>query len=116
MPPKGRQEFVSEEIAPVSGTGRAAAMARGEPGLPERFTWRDREYRVLGVIEQWKSSGPCKSGSDEMYLRRHWYRIVTEPHAVMSVYCERQARSRKRATSRWFLYTVEELAPGGQDD
>jgi len=104
---KGPEEFVSEEMTPVAGTGRAAAMARGEPGLPDWFTWRSTEYRVRGVIRQWKTSGPCKSGAPEMYLRRHWYRIVTEPRAVMTVYCERQARSRKRAKSRWFIYTVE---------
>ena len=98
-------------MTPVAGSGRAAAMARGEPGLPERFTWRDTEYRVLGVIGQWKTSGPCKSGADEMYLRRHWYRIVTEPRAVMTVYCERQARSSRRAKSRWFIYTIEACPP-----
>ena len=111
MTPKSREEFVSEEIVPVPGTGRAPAMARGEPGLPERFTWRGATYRVAGVIGQWKTSGPCTSGSDERYLRRHWYRIVTAPAATMVVYCERQARSRRRAKSRWFLYTTE---PGAE--
>lgn len=103
-----RQKFVSEQISPVPGTGRAGAMARGEPGLPERFTWRGTEYRVVGVTRQWKSSGPCKSGGGEVYLRRHWFQVVTEPRAVMRIYCERQARSRSRAKARWFLYTIEQ--------
>jgi hypothetical protein len=107
MTPDSQQEFVSEEMTPVAGTGDAAAMSRGEPGLPGRFTWRGVEYRVVGLAKQWKTSGPCRSGSPEMYLRRHWYRIVTDPPAVMTVYCERQARSRRSAKSRWFIYTVE---------
>jgi hypothetical protein len=107
MPDDSQDRFVSAEFTPVAGTGRAAAMARGEPGLPARFTWRDEEYRVVGVIKTWKSSGPCRSGGGEVYLRRHWYRIVTEPHAVMNVYCERQARLAKRPKARWFIYTME---------
>lgn len=101
------EEFVSEELVPIAGTADARAMARGEPGLPGRFTWRGTEYRVTGVLRSWKSSGPCKSGANELYLRRHWHTIVTEPHAVMTVYCERQARDRRRAKHRWFVYTVQ---------
>lgn len=112
MPVQKPRQFVSEEITPVPGTGRAVDMARGEPGLPIRFTWRGAEYRVAGVIHRWKTSGPCHHGSGEIYLRRHWYRIRTDPPAVMTVYCERQARSRQRAKSRWFLYTLEPVGDG----
>ena len=107
MPSQGAEQFVSEPIVPVAGTARARDMARGEPGLPARFTWRGAEYRLAGVIRRWKTSGPCHHGSGEMYLRRHWYRILTDPPAVMTLYCERQARRGLRAKSRWFLYTVQ---------
>ncbi len=100
-------EFISEPILPVPGHTQAAGMARGEPGLPLRFTWRDVEYRVDRVLETWKTSGPCHHGSGEMYLRRHWYRVATDPPLVMTLYCERQARTAKRPKARWFLYTVE---------
>ncbi len=101
------QQFVSEPLSPAPGSSDPRAMARGEPGLPRRFTWRDDEYQVIEVVKQWKSSGPCRSGADEMYLRRHWYRIITEPHQVMTVYCERQRRPGGSPKSRWFVYTVE---------
>lgn len=101
------EEFVSERLVPAPLTGDARAMARGEPGLPRRFTWRDEQYSVAGVVETWKTSGPCRHGGGEMYLRRHWYKIVTEPRLVMTVYCERQARSSKQAKARWWIYTVE---------
>jgi hypothetical protein len=102
-----REEFVSEELTPVAGTLDAASMSHGEPGLPERFTWRGREYRIAGLLRKWKTSGPCHHGSGEVYLRRHWYRILTEPRTVMTVYCERQARNAKRPKARWFIYTIE---------
>jgi hypothetical protein len=99
-------EFVCEELLPAAGTFGAAAMSRGEPGLPARFTWRGAEYRVAGVVRQWKTSGPCHSGSDEVYLRRHWYEVLTEPPAVLTIYCDRQAKDRRRPKRRWWVYSV----------
>ena len=110
--PDSREEFVSEEMKPVKATADTASMARGEPGLPARFVWRDREYRVAGVIETWKTSGPCKSGAKEIYLRRHWYKILTDPPMIMSVYCERQPKLPKRPKARWWIYTVEPVGDG----
>ena len=65
------QQFVGEPLKPVRGSGDAVAMSHGEPGLPRYFTWHGETYEVLGILEKWKSSGPCSSGADEMYLRRH---------------------------------------------
>jgi hypothetical protein len=107
MPDRGPEEFVGEAMTPVGGTGDAAAMGRGEPGLPGRFRWRGREYRIAGLIRKWKSSGPCRSGGGEVYLRRHWYKVLTEPPGVMTIYCDRQAKDRKRPKARWWVYTVE---------
>ena len=86
----------------------AAAMSRGEPGLPTRFRWRGVEYRVAGVEQAWKTSTPDRG---EMYLRRHWFRVRCESGEAMTLYCERQARSRGRAKARWWVYSVAS-APG----
>lgn len=101
-----REEFVSEAIEPVESTFNAARMATGEPGLPRQFIWRDREYEIADVLEQWKDSGPCKSGTDEKYLRKHWYRIRTTDGIEMKIYFERQPRSKGQAKARWWVYTV----------
>ncbi len=78
-------------------------MARGEPAWPTAFTWRDREYTIAHRVEL----------EDE---RDRHGRAVSEAPLVrdrdghrrsMTLYCERQARSRSRAKSRWFLYTIE---------
>jgi hypothetical protein len=100
------EEFISEPIEPLTGTFDTAAMTRGEPGLPGRFKWRDREYAVVDVIEAWKETGPCRSGGPEMYLRKHWYKIITEDGTEMTVYFERQPRSKRSNKVRWWLYTI----------
>jgi phosphoribosylglycinamide formyltransferase-1 len=100
------RQFVSEPITPVAATMDARRMARGEPGLPGRFLWRDQEYEVAEVLEQWRETGPCKSGSDEQYVRKHWYRIRTTSGEEMKLYFERQARSGRERTLRWWLHSL----------
>lgn len=94
---------------PVAGTFDAAGMTRGEPGLPGRFVWRDREYAVAEVLEAWKETGPCRSGSNEQYLRKHWYKIRTDDGTEMTLYFERQARTKRQRKERWWLYTVSRI-------
>ena len=101
------EEFVSETIKPIEGTFDAAAMTRGEPGLPAKFIWRDKEYEIAKVLEVWKETGPCRSGSSEIYLRKHWYKIQTTDNMIMTLYFERQARSKNQNKARWWLYTIE---------
>ena len=100
------EEFVSEPITPVAGTFDAAGMTRGEPGLPERFMWREQEYTVADVLETWKETGPCKSGSAEQYLRKHWFKVRTDDGLEMTLYFERQARNKGQSKKRWWLYTI----------
>ena len=100
------EEFVSEPIMPVEGTFDATGMTRGEPGLPSRFVWREQEYEVAEVLERWKESGPCKSGSPEMYLRKHWFKIRADDGLEMTIYFERQARTKRQSKKRWWLYTI----------
>jgi len=42
-----------------------------------------------------------------MYLRRHWYKVLTNPPMIMTIYCDRQAKNRKRHKARWWVYTIE---------
>ena len=101
-----KDEFVSEPIRPVVGTSNAKAMARGEPGFPQQFVWRDKEYALAELLETWKESGPCKSHSREIYLRKHWFRIRTTDNLEMKIYFERQPRTKGQTKNRWWLYTI----------
>ncbi len=100
------EEFVSESIQPVPGTFDTGGMTAGAPGLPERFVWRGNEYTVAEVIDTWKDKSPCKHGSGEQYVRKHWFRIRTTGGEEMKLYFERQARSRRQRKARWWLYTI----------
>ncbi len=100
------EEFISRLIKPLAGTFDTAAMTRGEPGLPKGFIWKDKECVVAEVVEVWKETGPCKTGANEMYLRKHWFRFKTLDGLEMTVYFERQARSKSQSKSRWWLYTI----------
>jgi len=100
------EEFISESIQPVTGTFHPQSMGKAEPGLPRRFRWRDQEYTIVEVLQVWKESGPDKDGSGQMYLRKHWYKVRTEPDLIMNIYFERQSRSKSQAKKRWWLYTI----------
>ncbi len=98
------EQFISEPLSPEDGTFDAGGMARGEAGLPGRFRWRERTYRVVEVLTAWKTTSP-EGGSGEVYLRRHWWEVLTDQELIMKIYCERQQRGRD-AKGRWFVYTV----------
>lgn len=103
--PTPHKEFIAEPITPAEGSFTAAAMAAGEPGCPHRFRWRDDDYEVAQVLETWKTTGPCRHGSGERYVRKHWFRVLTTDGTEMEIYFDRQARSSKKSR-RWWLATV----------
>ena len=74
------ERFVSEAIVPVTATYDTARMAAGEPGLPRAFTWRGRTVEVAAVLRSWRETGKCRHGSPELYVRKHWYEVVTGAH------------------------------------
>lgn len=80
--------------------------AIGEPIVPTRFVWRDREYAVGELLKSWKELSPCGSGSGERYVRKHWYHIRTTDGLEMKIYFERQARSKGAAKRRWWLFSI----------
>ena len=104
------EEFIDEPIKPTPGTGIAAMAATGQPGVPSEFDWGGQRYHLAGIIGSWKTSGPCRHGGGEMYLRRHWYKLLVEPPLIMTIYCDRQARTRN-PKSRWWLYSIEPARP-----
>lgn len=101
------EQFVSEAIEPVAGTGDAARMARGEPGLPRQFRWRGETVTVTGVLRTWRETGDCRHGSGEQYVRKHWFEVATDGGVKMTIYFERQPRSGNKK-DRWWLFSVEE--------
>ena len=106
------ETFICEQIKPVQGTFDTSAMSIGAPGFPHRFIWRKKEYELAEVLETWKETGSCHHGSAEKYVRKHWHKIRTACGKIMTVYFDRQGRSKKEMKSRWWLHTIiEESSP-----
>lgn len=107
------ETFVGEAIHPEDQSFSLSPMALGKPGLPGKFSWRNRCFTVIAVLEEWKETGNCHHGSGERYVRKHWFRIRTTENLEMKIYFERQKRS--SGGSRWRLYSLHEtqadLAP-----
>jgi hypothetical protein len=109
------EEFVSEAIRPVAGTLCTSRMAVGGPGLPRQFQWRSQVVTVTRVLNTWRETGPCHHGSDERYVRKHWFEVLTDSGAAMKIYFERQPRSAKQRKDRWWLFSVDNRPPPARD-
>lgn len=103
------EEFVSAPITPAPGAFDAAAMSRGEPGLPHSFTWHGQTYTIAETRRTWRTSTPDRG---ELYLRRHWFSILTTTGETMTLYCERQTKLAKNPKQRWYLYSL--ARPAGE--
>jgi phosphoribosylglycinamide formyltransferase-1 len=82
-------------------------MGLGEPGLPRRFLWRGEMVEITRVLRVWRETGPCRHGSDERYVRKHWYQVATLAHGTMKLYFDRQAR-RGGKKARWWLFSMDD--------
>jgi phosphoribosylglycinamide formyltransferase-1 len=103
-----KEQFVGEGIIPEDASFSTSAMAMGQPGLPQKFTWKGKSFVILGVLEEWKEAGNCRHGSGERYVRKHWFRVRTTDELEMKIYFERQGRS--SGGSRWRLYSLRKPA------
>lgn len=99
-------EFVSESITPLRGSFDTGAMAAGLPGLPQGFAWHGASYTVSAVLESWKHTSP-EGGrvGNEVYLRRHYFRLRMSDNSVWTVYFVRQTPRGGSPRRRWFLET-----------
>lgn len=102
------QQLISEAIRPVPGSFDAGFMSRGVPGVPREFFWRKQKYVVTQVMSTWRTTGPCRHGSGERYVRRHWFEIRTLSGEVMTLYFDK-GTSGKRKEMGWFLYALGEI-------
>jgi len=100
------ERFVSERIEPVGATYDTARMAVGEPGLPREFVWRGRTIEVKTVLRSWRDTGPCRHGSGERYVRKHWFEVETVADGVMKLYFDRSGRGSAKP-QRWWLFSVD---------
>jgi hypothetical protein len=100
------EQFIGEAIRPVAETLDAARMSAGGPGLPRQFRWRSEIVNITQVLGTWRETGPCRHGSGEQYVRKHWFEVQTDSGMKMKIYFERQAQSANKK-NRWWLFSTE---------
>ncbi|NLF38070.1 cytoplasmic protein [bacterium] len=100
-------DLVSEQIRPRIDAQPLVPAQAGAPVVPSSFEWRGETHVAVAMLEQWKESSPCSHGSDEIYLRKHWYRLRMKDGGEWVVYFLRQPQRGKRPGARWWLYTRE---------
>jgi len=102
------ERFVSEPLKPTTETSDPGRMASGEPGLPRQFIWRGRIVEIIAVLNSWKETGPCRHGSPELYVRKHWFEVKTTDSRIMKIYFDRQARRGHTSAARWWLFSIRD--------
>ena len=102
MTSQQRPAFVSERIAPESGSADLNAMARGEPGVPRAFTWRGSRFEVARVLATERDMGEDRG---DVYVRRHYFDLETTDLLRMRLYFERNPKDRTKRKA-WWLYTL----------
>jgi len=102
--------FIGEPLRAQEASADTSAMGAGEPGLPCAFLWRGRTLRVSALLRRWRDTGPCRHGSGERYVRKHWFEVRMADGAIMRPYFDRQSRGRGHA--RWWLFSIRD----GTDD
>lgn len=101
------KRFIGEALKPVKETFDTSRMAAGGPGLPREFIWRGERVHIAKVYKEWRETGPCRHGSGERYVSKHWFELETETGRVLTVYFERRARGRT-LSARWWLFSVDD--------
>jgi phosphoribosylglycinamide formyltransferase-1 len=99
------EQFIGAAIQPDVGTIRASRLSAGQPELPQVFRWGKQTIQVAKLLRTWRETGPCHHGSDEKYVRKHWFEVLTDSGQVMRIYFDRQPRSGKKA-QRWWLFAI----------
>jgi len=100
-------EFVSEVVAPDAGTFDAVAMSHGTPGLPSGFRWRDRHYRIVELLADWRSSEAHDHAGGQHYYRKHFFRVRVDSGQIMTLYALRHVKPGASPRKRWWLFEIE---------
>ena len=103
------ERLVSEPVVCAAGSFDANSMAAGIPGVPSRFAWRGKEYRVLRVLGTRKTFRDCHhsagipAAARERYVNKHYVTVETVSGEIMTLY---RTRSGSKKES-WTLYTIK---------
>jgi hypothetical protein len=99
------ERFISETLKPSTASFDSGRMATGEPGLPREFIWRGASFRIVNIQREWRETGPCRHGSGEQYVRKHWYQVEDDQGRILKIYFTRSTKGRS-AKACWQLFSL----------
>lgn len=102
--------FVSMPLEPSTTYVPSNALDRGEPPVPDRFTYAGATLRVTSVVRSWRSTNTDRG---DTYLARHWYEFALDDGRQAVVYFDRKA---KPGRPRWWLYTLSDTETDADAD
>lgn len=97
----GRARYIGEPIRVDVSSISVAALAAGAAACPMRFFWREREYRVVEVLE--RSRQLRAHDSSERYVKSHSFRVRTEDGSIIELRCDRHIRG-----NPWRIFSLIE--------
>ena len=101
------EQFISEPLKAVTEAVDPRSFAIGAPLLPAEFIWRGNSLSIAEVLEEWKETSPCRHGSGELYVRKHWFRLRLKTGEEAKIYFERQPRFGDGKKARWWLFSLK---------
>ncbi len=88
------------------------------PGCPDRFTWRERTYHIVALLNEWHDytrRGRMASNMRPTHaavaarrgswgVGRDYYRVRTDTRQIFDIYYDRAPQSIDERKGTWFLY------------
>lgn len=114
--------FISEPIQPLFDK---PPMLEKTPGAPDGFIWRERHYRVIEVLQEWRDyrrKGRMARNMQPQHAevsshRGSWgvgifyFRVRTDSGQLFDLYYDRSPKDASHRKGDWFIF--QELTQGG---
>lgn len=106
--------FIEE---PIEVQYDQAPLLEKKPGPPDGFTWREQQYRVVDVLNEWhdyRRKGRMARNMQPQHAevashRGSWgvgldyYRVRTDTGQIFDIYYDRAPKDADRRKGQWFL-------------
>jgi hypothetical protein len=115
--------FINEPIIPYFNS---PPLFEKKPGCPDSFVWRNEEYLILDILNEWhdyrrlgrmaRNMSPEHAASAEKHgswgVGQDYYRILTGNRRIFEIYYDRAPKDATRRKGEWFIYRELELKDG----